>query len=50
MKGEIVMAKCEKCGIEVSEDDIYEEKGLKICEDCKMKGSASSAKPCGGES
>ncbi|MFZ3102474.1 MAG: hypothetical protein WA131_08115 [Desulfitobacteriaceae bacterium] len=44
------MVKCGKCGIEVSEEDTYEDQGLKICEDCKMKGSASPAKPCGGES
>lgn len=43
------MAKCEKCEIEVSEDDLYEDKGLMICEDCKIKGSASPANSCGGE-
>lgn len=49
MKEGIVMAKCEKCGIEVIEEDMYEDKGSRICEDCKIKGSASPSKPCGGE-
>ncbi|MCR6546365.1 hypothetical protein [Dehalobacterium formicoaceticum] len=32
------MEKCEKCGAEVSHDDIYEDNGLKVCEDCKLEG------------
>jgi len=26
--------KCEKCGTEVNEDEIYEFRGMKVCEDC----------------
>ncbi len=43
------MAICAKCGVEVKEEDMYEDHGLQICEDCKMKGTRSPAKPCGGE-
>lgn len=32
------MAKCEKCGAEVSQDELYEDYGLKVCEDCKIVG------------
>ncbi|OLN29381.1 hypothetical protein DSOL_3557 [Desulfosporosinus metallidurans] len=44
------MAKCEKCGVVVfSNEDLYEDHGLQICEDCKMKSSKSPSQPCGGE-
>lgn len=43
------MAKCEKCGIEVAPEDFYEDHGLKVCEDCKMKDTKSPSKPCNGE-
>ncbi|MCR6546969.1 hypothetical protein NVS47_15870 [Dehalobacterium formicoaceticum] len=32
------MPKCEKCGLEVSNDELYEDNGQKICEDCKIEG------------
>lgn len=44
------MAKCGKCGVEViSAEDLYADRGLQICEDCKMKSTASPSQPCGGE-
>lgn len=45
------MAKCEKCGVEVPTEDLYEAHGLKVCEVCKQKSASSSSpsKPCGGE-
>lgn len=43
------MAKCEKCGIEVPEVDLYDDNGKKVCEDCKIKSAPTPAKPCGGE-
>ena len=44
------MAKCGKCGVEViSAEDLYEDRGLQICEDCKIKSTASPSQPCGGE-
>ncbi len=35
------MAKCEICGVVVPEDELYEDNGLKICEDCKINGIKS---------
>jgi len=32
------MPKCEKCGTEVPADELYPDKGLQICEDCKIDG------------
>lgn len=32
------MANCEQCGVEVLEDELYEDNGLKVCEDCKING------------
>lgn len=32
------MPKCENCGVEVSQDELYEDNGLKVCEDCKKDG------------
>jgi len=32
------MAKCEKCGVEVPEEELSEIQGLKVCEDCEIKG------------
>ena len=32
------MAKCENCGVEVPQDELYEDNGLKLCEDCKING------------
>jgi len=37
MKEEIVMAKCEKCGAEVPQEELSEVQGLKVCEDCEIK-------------
>ena len=28
--------KCEKCGVEITEDEVYETNGKKVCEDCSM--------------
>ena len=28
--------KCEKCGVEIAEDEVYETNGKKVCEDCSM--------------
>lgn len=43
------MAKCEKCGVEVSTENLYEVNGSKVCEDCqlKMASSLSPSQPCG---
>ena len=42
------MAKCEKCGLEVvSPEDLYEDRGQQICEDCKIKSTSSPSQPCG---
>ena len=30
------MAKCEKCGAEVPQEDLSEVQGLKLCEICEM--------------
>ncbi len=43
------MAHCQKCGAEVDEMDLYEDYGLKVCEDCKIRATASPSQPCGGE-
>lgn len=43
------MAKCQKCGIEVPTQDLYEDRGMQLCEDCKIKGMLSPSQPCGGE-
>ncbi|MGE4274330.1 MAG: hypothetical protein AB7E31_15950 [Desulfitobacterium sp.] len=32
------MPKCEKCGVEVPQDDLYIDNGLKVCEGCKVDG------------
>lgn len=32
------MAKCEKCEVEVPEEELSEIRGLKVCEDCEIKG------------
>ena len=37
MNGGIVMAKCEKCGVDVPEEELSDSQGLKVCEDCEMK-------------
>ncbi len=49
MKEGIILAKCDNCGIEVIAEDLYEDKGSMVCEDCKIKGSVSPSIPCGGE-
>lgn len=33
------MAKCEKCGVEVPEEELYEDHDLKVCEDCKLESA-----------
>lgn len=40
------MAKCKKCGVKVSDEDLYEDHGLQICEDCKMKKAVSPPESC----
>jgi len=49
LRKEVNMAKCEKCGVEVHAEDLYEAHGLKVCEVCKQKSASSSSpsKPCG---
>lgn len=32
--------KCEKCGVEITEDEVYETNGKKVCEDCSMTMNA----------
>lgn len=32
------MAKYEKCGVEVPQEELYVDNGLKVCEDCKIDG------------
>lgn len=32
------MAKCENCGSEVPQDELYEDNSLKVFEDCKING------------
>lgn len=29
--------KCEKCGAEIAENEVYETNGMKLCEDCSMR-------------
>ena len=44
----IAMSKCAKCGVEVvSPEDLYEDHGLQVCENCKIKGTTSPSQPCG---
>lgn len=40
------MAICERCGIGVSSEDMYENHGLKVCEDCKIKTAISPPESC----
>jgi hypothetical protein len=48
MNGGINMANCAKCGVEVvATEDLYEDQGLQICEDCKIKSTFSPSQPCG---
>lgn len=43
------MIKCEKCGAEINEGDVYETNGKKLCEDCSMLENSygSPKKSCG---
>ena len=41
-----MMTKCSKCRVEVSNEDLYEDQGLKLCEDCKMKTTQSPPESC----
>jgi|GEM_PF-993860 len=41
-----MMVNCEKCRIEISDEDLYEDHGLKVCEDCKMKNAVSPSESC----
>ena len=40
------MASCEKCMVEISDDNSYEAHGLKVCEACKMKSVVSPPESC----
>lgn len=40
------MAKCAKCRLEISDEDLYDDHGLVVCEDCKMKNSISPPQSC----
>lgn len=42
------MAKCQKCGVEVNEQDLYEAQSFQVCEDCKINSIGNVSKPCGG--
>ena len=42
----MIMIKCAMCKAEVSNEDLYEDHGLKVCEDCKMKASQSPPESC----
>lgn len=33
----MTMIKCERCGAEIEEKDVYETKGQKVCEDCSIQ-------------
>ncbi|KJR48273.1 hypothetical protein UF75_1314 [Desulfosporosinus sp. I2] len=46
MKEGIELAQCEKCNVNVSKEDLYEDHGLQICEDCKMKNAVSPPESC----
>ena len=41
-----MMAKCARCNVEISNEDLYEDHGLKVCEDCKMKATQSPPESC----
>lgn len=40
------MAKCKKCAVDVAKEDLYEDHGLQVCEDCKLKSSVSPPESC----
>ena len=40
------MANCARCKAEISNKDLYEDRGMKVCEDCKMKNSVSPPESC----
>ena len=41
-----MMAKCEKCSLEILNEDLYEDHGIKVCEECKMKTAVSAPQSC----
>lgn len=41
-----MMANCAKCMVEISNEDLYEDHGLKVCENCKMKNAISPSESC----
>ncbi len=41
------MANCEKCGIEIPSDEIYNVKGKTLCEDCATKAQDNPPHQCG---
>lgn len=43
------MAVCAKCNQEVPQEDLYEDHGELVCENCKINAIHSPSKPCGGE-
>jgi methyl coenzyme M reductase beta subunit len=40
------MTKCAKCRLEISNEDLYDDHGLVVCEDCKMMNALSSPLSC----
>jgi len=46
LKEGIKLEQCQKCNIKVSKEDLYEDHGLQICEDCKMKNVVSPPESC----
>jgi len=41
-----MMSNCEKCKAKISNKDLYEDQGLKVCEDCKMKSAVFPPESC----
>lgn len=37
------MVKCEICGAEINENEVYETNGKKVCEDCSIKLNSYSS-------
>lgn len=45
------MLNCEKCGKEITQEEVYEVNNKKLCEACAISGTDlnSPSKPCGVE-
>lgn len=40
------MTNCAKCMVEISDEDLYEDHGLKVCDNCKIKNAVSPPESC----